>query len=198
MFVAGASGVIGLRLIPLLRAAGHDVTGLTRSAAGGQRVERLGADAAVCDVYDADALRRVVVSHRPDVVLHELTDLPDDATHIGAFRQRHARIRVEGTRNLLAAARAAAVPRVLAQSVAWPLRDTTGADAVAALERQVLAANGVVLRYGQFYGDGTFYPRHPPQPPRVHVDRAAGATVDALDEPGGILVITDDGTSRVA
>lgn len=198
VFLAGASGVIGRRLIPLLRERGHVVTGLSRSQEGARRVETLGAEAVACDVYDADALCRAVVAAAPDIVLHELTDLPDDTGSIPAFRQRHARIRVEGTRNLLTAARAAGVTHVLAQSVAWPMGDAAGADAVASLETQVLAANGVVMRYGQFYGADTFHPEHPPRPPRVHIDRAATATVDALGEAGGILVITDDGTTRAA
>lgn len=198
MFLAGASGVIGRRLIPLLRLEGHAVAGMTRSEHGGELVEELGADPVVCDVYDADAVRRAVLSFSPDVLLHELTDLPDDAAHIDAFRSRHARIRIEGTRNLLAAARAAEVSQILAQSVAWPMDDAASADAVASLEQQVLADEGVVLRYGQFYGEGTFHPAHPPQPPRVHIERAAEATVDALGEHPGILVITDDGTTRVA
>ncbi len=197
VFLAGASGVIGRRLVPLLRIAGHDVAGLTRSAQNAALIDELGASPIVCDVYDAAALSAAVAQYQPDVVLHELTDLPDDATQIEAFRERHARIRIEGTHNLLAAARAAAAARVLAQSVAWPMPAGPARDAVAELERSVLAARGVVLRYGQFYGEGTYYPETIPGEPRIQVDRAAEATVAALGEATGVLELTDDGTRRI-
>ncbi len=197
MFLAGASGVIGSRLIPLLRLAGHEVAGLTRTEGKAAWLAELGAEPVVCDVFDKDALTDAVVSFEPGAIIHELTDLPDDPRMIAEFRERHARVRIEGTRNLLAAARAALVPRVLAQSVAWAMEPGIGRDAVDELERAVLAYGGVVLRYGQFYGPGTFYPDRLPDRPRVHIDRAAEATVDALREPTGVLVITDDGSVRV-
>ena len=198
VFLAGASGVIGRRLIPLLRIAGHDVAGLTRTPENAAVIEELGASAVVCDVYDAAALSAAIAEYQPGIVLHELTDLPDDESQIEAYRERHARIRIEGTRNLLAAARAAAASRVLAQSVAWPMPAGSGQDAVSELEQSVLGAGGVVLRYGRFYGEGTYYPDSLPPEPRVQIDRAAETTVDVLSEPTGVLEITDNGARRVS
>jgi uncharacterized protein YbjT (DUF2867 family) len=191
IFIAGATGVIGVRLVPLLVAGGHQVAGMTRSAQKAETIRELGAEPVICDVFDAAALVAAVVSFRPDVVLHELTDLPDDEASIAELREANARIRREGTRNLLAAAQAADVERFLAQSVAWRLPGDGGA-AVEELERAVLGADGVVLRYGQFYGPGTYYEQAPPPPPRVHVDEAARRTVEALDAPSGVLEIVED------
>jgi len=124
-------------------------------------------------------------------VLNELTDLPDDAAQIGELADLNARMRAEGTRNLIEAARRSGSPKILAQSVAWQLPDGPDAQAVAELERSVLAEGGVVLRYGQFYGPGTYNEQQPPEEPRVHIDRAAERTVEALGEPTGIVVIID-------
>jgi nucleoside-diphosphate-sugar epimerase len=191
IFLAGATGVIGMRLVPLLVAGGHQVAGMTRSPHKADQVQALGAEPVVCDVFDAAALAEAVVSFRPDAVLHELTDLPDDEASIPQFGVANARIRREGTRNLLASAQAARAGRFLAQSVAWPLPGDAGA-AVEELERSVLAAGGVVLRYGQLYGPGTYYVKAPPPPPRAHVDEAARRTVEALDAPCGIVEIVED------
>lgn len=190
IFVAGATGVIGVRLVPLLVAAGHTVAGMTRTAAKAGALRALGAEPVVCDVYDAEALTAAVVAFAPQAVIHELTDLPDDAAQIAAGRMANARIRREGTRNLLAAARAAGARRFLAQSVAWPLTGD-GAAAVQELENTVLQAGGVVLRYGQFYGEGTYHPDTLPPPPRVHVDEAARRTAEALFAPSGIVTVVD-------
>jgi nucleoside-diphosphate-sugar epimerase len=188
VFVAGASGVIGLRLVPLLVAEGHDVAGMTRTPAKSGRLRGLGAEPVVCDVFDAAALQEAVVAFGPEAVVNELTDLPD---RLAATNEANARIRREGTRNLLAAAEAAGASRFLSQSVAWALTGEGGA-AVAELERLVLAAGGVVLRYGRLYGPGTYYPDEPPEPPRVHVDLAARRTASALEAPPGIVEVTDD------
>ena len=190
IFLAGATGVIGERLVPLLVAAGHEVAGTTRSAEKCAPLRARGAAAVVCDVYDADALRDAVVSFSPDLVLHELTDLPDDASLIGEGAP-NARIRREGTRNLLAAARAAGASRFVAQSVAWELEGEGGA-AKAELERHVLGAGGVVVRYGRFYGPGTYHADAPPPPPRVEVDGAARRTVELLEAPSGVYEVVDD------
>ena len=190
IFVAGASGVLGVRLVPLLVDSGHEVAGMTRSAAKVELLRGLGATPVVCDVYDADALGDAVVSFRPELVLHELTDLPDDPDRIGNGAA-NARIRREGTRNLVAAAVAAGARRFLAQSVAWELRG----DAVSArseLERAVLAIGGVVLRYGRFYGSGTYHEDELPPPPRIHVDEAARRTVAALESPPRVLEIVEN------
>lgn len=184
VFVAGATGVIGVRLVPLLVAAGHEVTGMTRSPAKGDLLRRLGADPVVADVYDRDSLGVIDA----DVVVDELTDLPDAEAELGDFVDANARIRTEGTRNLLDAARD--VPRFLIQSVAWQLPGAAG-EAVAEMERMVLDRGGVVLRYGQLYGPGTYHEGEPPDPPRVHIDEAARRTVDLLAGGSGIVTIVE-------
>ncbi|WP_433286248.1 NAD-dependent epimerase/dehydratase family protein [Pseudonocardia sp. CA-142604] len=191
IFLAGASGVIGQRLIPLLVQAGHVVGGMTRSSSKVGLLRDLGAEPTLCDVFDREALIQAVRDFTPDVVLNELTDLPDDVAQIGALAELNARIRTEGTQNLIEAARRSASPKILTQSVAWQLPDGPDAQAVAELERAVLAEGGVVLRYGQFYGPGTYNEQQIPAEPRVSIDRAAELTVKALDEPTGVVVITD-------
>jgi uncharacterized protein YbjT (DUF2867 family) len=191
IFLAGASGVIGQRLVPRLIEAGHVVGGMTRSHGKTELLGRLGAAPILCDVFDREALIRAVRDFEPDVVLNELTDLPDDVARIGELAELNARIRTEGTRNLIEAARQSTSPKILTQSVAWQLPDGPDALAVAELERSVLAEGGVVLRYGQFYGPGTYNPQQLPEEPRVSIDRAAARTVEALHEPTGVVVITD-------
>ena len=134
---------------------------------------------------------QAVRDFRPDVMLNELTDLPDDAAQISEHTDLNARIRTEGTQNLIEAARRSGSPKILAQSVAWQLPDGPDAQAVAELERSVLAEGGVVLRYGQFYGPGTYNEQQQPEAPRVHIDRAAERTVEALGEPTGVVDIID-------
>ncbi|HUG51356.1 MAG TPA: NAD-dependent epimerase/dehydratase family protein [Terrimesophilobacter sp.] len=191
IFLAGATGVIGRLLLPRLIAEGHVVAGMTRSPANESGLRESGAEPVVCDVFDRVALIGVVGVFQPDIILDELTDLPDDRSQLPARALGNARIRVEGTHNLIEAAQHAKVEKFIAQSVAWQLPAGAGADAVAELERSVLAIDGVVLRYGQFYGPGTYYPDERPSDPRVHIDAAAAATIDALDLSGGILTITD-------
>jgi hypothetical protein len=94
-------------------------------------------------------------------------------------------------RNVIEAARRSGSPKILAQSVAWQLPDGPDARAVAELERSVLAEGGVVLRYGQFYGPGTYNEQRLPEEPRVHIDRAAERTVEELGAPTGVVVIVD-------
>jgi uncharacterized protein YbjT (DUF2867 family) len=191
IFLAGASGVIGRRLIPLLVDAGHTVAGMTRSETKAELVSSLGATPVVVDVFDRQALIRAVVAFAPDVILNELTDLPDDVNKIAEFGSLNARIRTEGSQNIIDAARAAGNPKILAQTVAWTLPDGPDARAVAQLETAVLAEGGVVLSYGQFYGVGTYNPDAVPADPHVHIDTAARRTVELLDAPSGIVVITD-------
>jgi nucleoside-diphosphate-sugar epimerase len=191
VFLAGASGVIGQRLIPRLIQAGHVVGGMTRSAGKMELLSHLGAEPILCDVFDRATLVRAVRDFKPDVVLNELTDLPDDAAQIGKLADLNARIRTEGTRNLIEAARESGSPKILAQSVAWQLPDGPDAQAVAELERSVLAERGVVLRYGKFYGPGTYNEQRPPDEPRVHIDQAAERTAEALGEPTGVVIIVD-------
>ncbi len=176
IFIAGATGALGTRLVPQLVEHGHHVTGTTRSNAG--RLHALGAEPVLVDPLDPATLREAVVAARPDVVVHQLTAL----TGLGmtrnfdkAFAQTN-RLRTEGTDNLLAAARAAGAERLVWQSYAgWPyareggpvkteadrLDPTPPADvretleAIRHLEAVVTEAGGIVLRYGGFYGPGT-------------------------------------------
>jgi predicted MFS family arabinose efflux permease len=191
VFLAGASGVLGQRLIPLLIKQGYVVGGMTRSAGKTELLRHLGAEPILCDVFDAEALIRAVHDFGPDVILNELTDLPDDAASIGAHAHLNARIRTEGNQNLIEAARRAGSPKILAQTVAWQLPDGPDARAVTELERSVLAEGGVLLSYGQFYGPGTYNEDRLPAEPRVQIDRAAERTVEALDAPPGVVLITD-------
>lgn len=188
VFVAGATGVIGMRLVPLLVAAGHDVAGMTRSPGKLKLLRDLGAEPFLCDAFDLATLRQAVVAFQPEAVVNELTDLPDEPV---TTNEANVRMRREGTRNLLAAATAAAARRFVAQSIAWQLPGDAGA-AVTELERLVLHANGVVLRYGRLYGPGTYYEDERPEPPRIHVDEAARRTVPTLDAASGIVEVTDD------
>ena len=192
IFVAGASGVIGSRLVPLLVADGHAVAGMPRSAHKVRLLRELGAEPVVCDVFDADALTRAVIAFAPDIVFDQLTDLPDNAADIPAFSDRNNRIRGEGTRNLLAVAAAASAGPVIVQSISWELPGESGRAATAEHERAVLRAGGVVIRYGQLYGPGTYYETTQPEPPRVHVDDAARQTVPAIGVPAGVTIVVDD------
>src|SRR5262245_41262250 len=121
VLLAGAAGAIGRRLVPLLLRAGHEVTGTTRSAATASELARAGVVPAVLDVFDAPALMAAVGAAKPAVVIHQLTDLPrqfDPALVVAAYA-KNARIRIEGTRNLIAAAQAAAARRFLVQGIAF-------------------------------------------------------------------------------
>lgn len=187
VFVAGASGVIGMRLVPLLVADGHRVAGLTRTPGKADLLRRLGAEPVVCDVYDADALREAVSSFRPEVVVNQLTDLPDERTP--PFTA-NARMREEGASNLRAAYQASGAGRLIVQSIAWRPEDT--AALVEAFERSTLEVDGVVLRYGQLHGPGTYYEERPPDHPRIHVDEAARRTVPLLDAPTGVYELVED------
>src|ERR1044072_4851481 len=116
-----ATGARGRRLSPLLVLLGHEVTGTTRSAAKAGSIEAMCGRPVIIDVFDADRLKQAAVAARPDAVIHQHTDLPDvnDPAKYAATREANARIRIEGTRNLMAAAKAAGVRRAIAQSVAF-------------------------------------------------------------------------------
>jgi nucleoside-diphosphate-sugar epimerase len=236
IFVAGASGVIGRPLVAALVRAGHEVTGMTRRAERVAAIEAAGARGVVCDCYDADALGDTVRAASPEVVVHELTALPAklDVREKGVYDANN-RIRTEGTCNLVAAAQAAGARRMVAESIAFvyapvggPVKSETdpviegvpgefgGAmDAAMDLERQVLGAEGLeglVLRYGFFYGPGSAYAADGHQASEVrkrrfpivgagtgvfsfvHVDDAASATVAACERgaPGVYNVCDDD------
>ena len=216
IFVAGATGVIGQPLLKLLRAAGHAVIGTTRSQSRIAAIESLGARAVVADVFDADALRQAVIAAKPDVVIHQLTDLPDviDPAERAAMGAKNARLRIEGTRNLMAAASAAGVGRVVAQSIAFiyapgpkPHREGDPLDAseaqrvsisgVVGLEDAVLKTpgiDGIVLRYGRLYGSGTWFDK-PGGPGPLTCDAAAHAALLAVTRgaPGIYNIAEDDG-----
>jgi nucleoside-diphosphate-sugar epimerase len=234
VFLAGASGVIGRSLVGLLSEAGHEVTGMTRSPERAEQIRALGAQAAVCDALDAEAVSAAMLAARPEALIHELTELPARLEPRKYETQLAGtnRLRREGTRNLLAGAGAAGAERVVAQSIAFayapagdwvkdeaaplaldaPAPMDAAVGAIADLERQVLAADGIVLRYGFFYGPGTqfasdgFYAelarrrRFPVVGSGegrwsfIHVHDAAAATVAAVERgsPGVYNVVDDD------
>jgi nucleoside-diphosphate-sugar epimerase len=220
IFLAGASGAIGRRLTPLLREAGHDVAGMTRTMKTAGVLEAAGVQAVVVDVFDADALKRAVTQARPEIVIHQLTDLPRvfDEAELAASYPRNAHIRIEGTRNLIAAARAAAARRFIVQSIAFgyapggephaetaPLNLADGPRVVtvrgaADMEEQVLASGmeAIVLRYGLLYGPGT-WTEGPSRKPPLHVDAAAHAALLAVThgKPGIYNIAEDDGTVAI-
>jgi len=208
--------------MPLLRKAGHDVVGMTRSADAARDMKALGVEPTIVDVFDAEALKRLAMAARPDVVMHQLTDLPrvlNDDAQLAAAYPRNARIRTEGTRNLVAAAKAAGAKRFIVQSVAFaylpgkepyvetdPLNLVDGprrvtVRAAADMEEQVLQSGmeGIVLRYGLLYGPGT-WSGGPARKPSVHVDAAAQAAllVVTLGAPGIYNIADDEGTVSIA
>jgi UDP-glucose 4-epimerase len=189
VFLAGATGVIGIRVLPLLASQGHVVAAMTRSTDKADQLLALGGEPIVCDVYDLEALTTAVVAFAPDAVMHQLTDLPDTLDELAHEGARNDRMRTEGTRNLIAAAQDAGASRFVAQSIAW--RPATGGEAVEQHERQVLAIGGVVARYGQLYGPDTYYENELPPHPRIHVEAAARATPPSLDAPPGIRSIVE-------
>jgi D-arabinose 1-dehydrogenase-like Zn-dependent alcohol dehydrogenase len=191
IFLAGASGVIGLRLVPLLVSEGHVVAGMTRSPEKVASLRKLGAEPVLCDVFDERALHEAVKRFGPDLVMHQITDLPDEADRIPEFVDGDNRVRTEGTLNLLSAKWDVGASRFVAQSVAWMPR--AGAEAVAEHESLVLDARGVVIRYGAFYGPGTYSGDGSiPPPPRIHIDDAARRTVELLDAPPGVVVVAEE------
>ena len=217
IFVAGASGAIGRRLLPMLVAEGWRVVGMTRSPAKAALVSALGATPVVVDVFDGPGLQRAIAGARPEIVVDQLTDLPPglDASRMEEAIPRNARILDEGTRNLCAAAAAVGVRRMVAQSGAFAYADgqrphaetaplATSAEGgqgisargLASLERRILEAplEGLVLRYGRLYGPGTGFDA-PFGPAPLHVDAAARAAALAVTrgEPGVYNVAEDDG-----
>ena len=218
IFLAGASGAIGRQLAPLLVADGWQVMGTTRSADKAPLLRDMGVEPVVVDVFDAAALRSIVTEFKPEIVIHQLTDLPHalEASKMTAALARNARLRDEGTRNLVETAVRAGALRLIAQSIAFiyadgPLphreKDPFLAEThpvygetvhgVASLERQVLNASldGIVLRYGLIYGPGTGFDR-PIAPGSVHVGAAAKAAQLAITKalPGIYNVAENDGS----
>ncbi len=242
IFLAGATGVIGRQLVPLLLAAGHEVTGATRSERRAGQLAAAGARGVVCDALDREAVRDALADARPEAVIHELTALPAaiDPRTIERDFVLNDRLRDEGTRILVEAARAAGADRILAQSIAFsyapgppgtlhgeddPLRTAAqspssyarSAEAVRSLERTVLGAGGIVLRYGYFYGPGAAISRAGSMGDLlrarrlplvgggggvwsfVHVGDAAAATLAALERgrAGSAYNIVDDDPAAV-
>lgn len=218
ILVAGASGAIGRRLCRLLVDDGYAVFGTTRSPDKLAALRAIGIEPVVADVFDQQRLRSVVAEIRPEIIIHQLTDLPPglNPAQMAEASIRNAHIREVGTRNLIAAAVAAQVKRMIAQSIAFayapgsmpydeaaPLNidasDRAGLTArgVASLEQQVLAAalDGIILRYGKFYGPGTGF-EQPASGGPVHVDAAADAARRAVTRgASGIYNIAEeDGT----
>lgn len=235
VFVAGASGVVGRPTVRRLVEAGHEVVGITRREERAEEIRAAGAEAVVCDAFDAEGLREAVVAAQPEVVLHALTALPPRFKPREDYLAATNRVREEGTRNLVAAAKAAGVRRIVAESVAFfyepegdwvkdeeaplfrdpPGRFAAALDALMVLEREVLEAGepeGVVLRFGWFYGPGTYYDRGGTMAEEtlkrrnpivgrgagtfsfIHIEDAAAAYVAALDQgsPGVYNVVDDE------
>src|SRR5829696_5017662 len=210
VFVAGATGVLGRELVPQLVARGHEVVGMTRSADKDDLVRSLGARPVVADALDPDAVAQAVASAEPEVIVHQLTALSGkfDMLHIDRFFETTNRLRTEGTDHLLAAAHAVGARRFVAQSYAgWPAARTGGAVTGAGW------LEGVVLRFGGFYGPGTTLSADPAaahsaairkrQFPVVgdgggvwsfiHVNDAAAATAVAVERgERGIYSVVDD------
>jgi threonine dehydrogenase-like Zn-dependent dehydrogenase len=189
IFLAGATGVLGIRLLPLLVDAGHVVAGMTRSPEKVAAIRAGGAEPVVCDVFDEARLVDALKSFGPDAVIDQLTDLPDRRDELDDYAARNDRTRTEGARNLVEATKASGATHFVAQSIAW--RPAGRSQVVDLYEQQVLEIGGVVVRYGRLYGPGTYYERELPSPPRVHVDAAARATPPLLDAPSGIVTIVD-------
>jgi nucleoside-diphosphate-sugar epimerase len=221
VFLAGSTGVLGRRIVPLLVERGHRVTALTRTPEAFGRLRAAGAAPVLADAYDARALATVIGAAAPDVVMHQLTDLS------GGDRAANAELRTRGTRNLVDAASQMGVRRVVAQSIAWAYAPGDGpaaeqvaldltatgprrklVDGVAALEAAVRELpEHVLLRYGLFYGEETWYAPDGLMAARaragelavsgdvtsfVHIDDAAAAAVDALTWPAGAVNVCDD------
>jgi nucleoside-diphosphate-sugar epimerase len=244
VLVAGATGALGKQLVPRLVARGHDVVGTTRSESKRQVIFDLGATPAVVDALDAEQVARAVAEAEPDALVHQLTALSGDVDlrHFDRTFAETNRLRTEGTDHLLAAGRALGVKRFVAQSYAgWPAERTGGRvkteddpldpappkavrstlDAIHYLESAVTGADwteGVVLRYGGFYGPGTSLgpeggdmieavrKRKFPVVGNgagvwsfIHIEDAADATAAAIEHGRrGIYNIVDDEPAQVA
>ena len=223
IFLAGATGAIGRRLIPLLIEAGHEVTGTTRSRERADALAAAGAKPVILDAFDAEAVQAAVVVSRAEILIHQLTDFPRrfDPASLAEAVERTNRLRIEGTRNLVSAALAAGVRRLVAQSICFvyaPGPEPHGegdplnlgaegiigraAQGIAALEEMVTGTSrleGLVLRYGNLYGPGTWVAASSGRT-GVHVDAAAHAAFLAVSRgaPGVYNIADDDGSVSIA
>ena len=215
VFVAGATGALGSKLVPRLVAGGHDVVGMTRSERKAGMIQQMGATPAIADGLDAEAVGRAVGEAEPEVIVHELTAL-SGSLDLRKFEQSFAltnRLRTEGTDHLLAAARAVGAKRFIAQSyAAWTYERTGGPikteddpldpdpvpatrttlDAIRYLEAAVTGAewvDGLVLRYGGFYGPGTSMSLNPDG---EHVEMIRKRKFPLVGESSGIWSIDPD------
>lgn len=189
IFVAGATGAIGRQLVPLLVQAGHEVAGLTRKPQRAAWLESVGATPVVRDLFDP-VLAADIAAFRPDAVVHEVTDLPSRAALLPLKIVNLNRARTKGTDLLIAAAREAGAQRFVAQSVAFSV-PAPGRGAIEHLEAATLAFPGVVLRYGYFYGVGTWYEGGTNRAPKVSIEYAARRTVELLDAEPGVYEVVD-------
>lgn len=212
ILLAGGTGVIGTRLVPALLAAGHEVTATTRRAEAFTQLADLGAKGVLLDVYDSEQVTATLAEAKPELVMHQLTDLRRND------REANARLRREGTANLVAAAEAAGVERMSVQSITWayPEGDAPATEDEALLPGHPAAVmeelvqrlkHAVVLRFGVLYGPGTWYapggqiaaavaagqfPASATITSFVHVDDAVAAAVQSIGWPDGIYNIVDD------
>jgi nucleoside-diphosphate-sugar epimerase len=238
IFVAGASGAIGRPLVAELVRRGHEVTGMTHSEAGARYLADMGAAVARMSAFDAAAVEQALRDARPEVVIDELTSLPQEPSGMAAAALGDRKLRVEGGGNLHRAAMACGVRRYIQQASGFFLEPGSGlADETAGLavnaspsvalsartytelEARVLnagAMEGVALRYGFFYGPGTWYHPHGASADRVRrqevpvigdgggvwswvqIEDAAVATAAAVTAPPGVYNVVDDDPSRVA
>jgi len=222
IFLAGASGAVGRRLVPLLLNTGHVVTGTTRSPTTAEALRQSGVNPVVLDIFDAAAVTAAMRAARPEIVIDQLTDFPKDfnAAAMQASFPRNVRLYREGTRNLIEGARAAGAQRLIAQSYAFayspggephleedalnladPIRGPVIAG-VAEMERLLLAATDIgalILRYGLLYGSGTWSDTAPDKP-ALHIDAAAHAALLATEcgAPGIYNIADDDGAVSIA
>jgi nucleoside-diphosphate-sugar epimerase len=205
IFVAGATGAIGLQLVPQLIAAGHSVVGTTRTAAKAELIKRMGAEPVIADGLDAPAIRAAVIAAEPDTIIDQMTDLADvtDIRHFDRAFTATNRLRTQGTDFLLAAAREAGAGRFIAQSFCgWTYgrggeeikteTDALDPDPPAELRRTLQAIQhledavtgsadpeGIVLRYGSFYGPDTGMLS------RAMIDQLRGRRVPLIGGGGG-------------
>jgi len=172
-------------------AEGHVIAAMTRTHGKIDGLRAVGVTPVLCDLFDQRSLTAAVKDFQPDVIVHQVTDLPDQIEKLADYLPRNNRVRSEGTRNLLTAAQAVNASGFLAQSIGWRTGPGTG-PVLDAHESMVISAGGTVLRYGLFYGPGTYYENDPPPAPRIHVDAAARRTMPFLAGPRGTFTIADE------